>query len=101
MIQTVRGTVAPTDLGATIMHEHVFTLDPEAVQNRVTAWDEDAEVANAVERLEELADAGVRTIVDLTVLGLGRDIKRIAKVAAGTRLQIVVATGIYAFHDLP
>jgi phosphotriesterase-related protein len=101
VIQTVRGAIEPTELGSTLMHEHVFTLDPEAVRNRVTAWDEDAEVANAVRRLDELADAGVRTIVDLTVLGLGRDVPRIARVAAGTRLQIVVATGIYAFHDLP
>src|SRR5262245_5588182 len=56
MIQTVRGPVEAADLGTTLMHEHVFTLDPEAVQNRVTDWEEDKEVANAVERLDELAD---------------------------------------------
>jgi phosphotriesterase-related protein len=101
MIQTIRGAVDDAALGTTLMHEHVFTLDTEAAANDATDWVEDAGVADAVVRLDELADAGVDTIVDLTVLGLGRDIPRIQRVAAGTRLQIVVATGIYAFHDMP
>jgi phosphotriesterase-related protein len=101
MIQTTRGAIDDAALGTTLMHEHVFTLDTEAAANAATDWDEDTGVADAIERLDELADAGVDTIVDLTVLGLGRDIPRIQRVAAGTRLQIVVATGIYAFHDLP
>jgi phosphotriesterase-related protein len=44
---------------------------------------------------------GVDTIVDLTVIGLGRYIPRIQKIAAETELNIVVATGIYTYCDLP
>ena len=39
--------------------------------------------------------------MDLTVIGLGRYIPRIQRVAALTPLQIVVATGIYTYNDLP
>jgi phosphotriesterase-related protein len=101
MIQTIRGAVDDGALGTTLMHEHVFTLDTEAAANGATEWVEDAGVADAIERLDELVDAGVHTIVDLTVLGLGRDVPRIQRVAAGTWMQIVVATGVYTFHDMP
>ena len=41
------------------------------------------------------------TIVDLTVIGLGRYIPRIARIAAATDLNIVVATGLYTYNDVP
>jgi phosphotriesterase-related protein len=43
----------------------------------------------------------VDTLVDVTVLGLGRNIPRIRRIAAQTTLQIVVATGLYIYNDLP
>jgi len=101
MTATVRGDVAPDSLGTTLMHEHVFVVNPDVVANFPTGWDEETAVADAIKRLDELKAAGVDTIVDLTVVGLGRDIPRIQRVAAGTDLQIVVATGLYTFHDLP
>jgi phosphotriesterase-related protein len=58
-------------------------------------------VADAVMRLTDLQAYGVDTIVDLTVVGLGRYIPRVARVAAQTDLQIVVATGIHTFNDVP
>ena len=101
MVATMRGEVAPDQLGTTLMHEHVFVLNPEVAANFPTGWDEEAAVARAVERMAELRAAGVDTIVDLTVVGIGRDIPRLQRVAEATDLQIVVATGLYTFHDLP
>jgi len=101
MVATVRGDVAPEQLGTTLMHEHVFVVNPEVAANFATVWDEEAAVADATRRLEDLHAAGVDTIVDLTVVGLGRCIPRIQRVAATTGLQIVVATGLYTFHDVP
>ena len=43
----------------------------------------------------------MNTIVDLTVIGLGRYIPRIARVAAATDIQIIVATGVYTYNDVP
>jgi len=43
----------------------------------------------------------VNTIVDLTVIGLGRYIPRIIEIARQTPIQIIVATGIYTYNDVP
>ena len=51
--------------------------------------------------MQELKELGIDTILDPTVLGLGRYIPRIQKVAEGTDLNIVVATGVYTYDDVP
>lgn len=101
MIETATGAIAPERLGVTLMHEHVFVLSPEVAQNYDTGWDEQTRVRDAVRRLDELKSAGVDTIVDLTVVGLGRYVPRIQRVAAATELSIVVATGLYTYDELP
>lgn len=101
-LSTARGPIDTSGLGVTLMHEHVFIMTTEIAQNYPEAWgDEDARVADAITRLNALKAAGVDTIVDLTVIGLGRYIPRIARVAAGTALNIVVATGVYTYNDVP
>src|ERR1700734_3333339 len=101
-VQTARGPVDSARLGTTLMHEHVFVLDTEALQNFPSEWgDEDQRINDAIARMNELKSRGVDSIVDLTVMGLGRYIPRIAKVAAQTKLNIIVATGIYTYNDLP
>jgi phosphotriesterase-related protein len=102
-VETVNGPVAVEDLGPTLMHEHVFVMSTEHVQNygEGTWWDEEAQVANAVVKLNELAATGIRTIVDPTVWGLGRNIPRIQRVASQVGLNIIVATGIYVYEELP
>ena len=101
-VNTVRGAVDANDLGVTLMHEHVFIMTTEVMQNYPESWGEDAaREADAIARLNELKATGVDTIVDLTVIGLGRYIPRIARVAAATDLNIVVATGLYTYNDVP
>jgi phosphotriesterase-related protein len=100
-VPTVRGPVSSADLGLTLMHEHVFVLTADVQRNYPGQWDEQARVDDAVARLTELRDAGYRTVVDPTVVGLGRDIPRIQAVNARVDLNIVVATGIYTYRDAP
>jgi phosphotriesterase-related protein len=84
------------------MHEHVFVLDTEILQNYPEEWgQEEKRIADAVARLNELKARGVDAIVDLTVIGLGRYIPRIQRIAEQTQIHIVVATGIYTYCDLP
>jgi phosphotriesterase-related protein len=84
------------------MHEHVFVLSTEIMQNFPRSWgDEQRRVADAVSRLNELKARGVDTIVDLTVIGLGRYIPRIQRVNEQTSINIVVATGVYTYNDVP
>jgi phosphotriesterase-related protein len=105
-IETVRGPVELAELGPTLMHEHVFVLEPEALQNYAhvwgeSYWDEEVRVADAIAKLRRLRDGGIRTLVDPTAIGLGRYVPRIQRVNAEVDLNIVVATGVYSFLELP
>jgi phosphotriesterase-related protein len=83
------------------MHEHVFVLTTEVQQNYPDEWDENTRVTDAVAKLTALKAAGIDTIVDPTVIGLGRYIPRIAEIAKQVDLNIVVATGVYTYEDVP
>ena len=101
-VNTVRGAIDVAALGVTLMHEHVFILSPDIVANYPEGWgDESRREADAVRRLTELKARGVDTIVDLTVIGMGRYIPRVARIAAQTDLNVVVATGVYTYNDVP
>lgn len=101
MVETVRGPVDAQALGTTLMHEHVFVLSEEIRQNYPAGWDEEVRVDDAILKLNALAKRGCQTIVDPTVIGLGRDIRRIIRVADGTSLNIIVATGLYTYDKVP
>jgi len=102
-VETVRGPIDTSELGRTYMHEHVFVLTADVQQNYPDEWgNEDDRVADAVGKLQALAAQGVRTIVDPTVIGLGRYIPRIQRIADQVpELHIVAATGCYTYDDVP
>lgn len=104
VVNTVRGPVDVAELGQTLMHEHIFVTSTEHLDNYGKGgwWDEEVRVADAIEKLNALVAKGVRTLADPTVWGLGRYIPRIQRVAEGVPgLNIIVATGIYSFEELP
>ncbi len=101
-IETATGPIDSADLGRVLMHEHVFIISPEMKDNVPEDWgEEEAQVANAAARLQELKENGIDAIVDPTAMGLGRYIPRIATVAERIDLKIIVATGHYTFNELP
>ena len=103
-VETVRGPVDVGSLGQVLMHEHVFTIGTEIRQNYPDYpdhWDEEARVADAVAKLTECLSRGISTIVDPTVIGLGRYIPRIQRINAQVDINIVVATGIYTYQEAP
>ncbi|MEP9392330.1 MULTISPECIES: phosphotriesterase family protein [Gordonia] len=100
-VNTVTGTIDSADLGRTLIHEHVFVLGEEFRENYQYDWDEEQKIAEAVRDLTELKSLGIDTIFDPTVLGLGRYIPRIQRIAEQIDLNIVVATGVYTYNDVP
>ena len=101
-VQTFTGPVAAGELGTTLIHEHVFVGHPELDLNLPhPEWDEPALIEAAVDGFERLWALGIRTVVDLTVLGLGRDVGRVAKVAARTSVRLLASTGYYTADVLP
>lgn len=101
-IPTFTGEVGADALGVTLIHEHIFVTDPELDINMPhPEWDEQVWIERAVQTLSSLYELGVRTVVDLTVLGLGRNARRVAEVAARVPVQIIASTGCYAAEVLP
>ena len=103
VVHTVTGELDVDALGPTLMHEHVFVLVTENLQNYGEGawWDEEARVAAAIAKLRELSEHGISTIVDPTVVGLGRYVPRIQRIAAEVDVNIIAATGVYTYGDLP
>ena len=59
-VPTVTGSIDTADLGPTLMHEHVFVLSPEILQNYgETYWDTEERIADGVAKLNDLASRGI------------------------------------------
>jgi phosphotriesterase-related protein len=100
-VDTVRGPVPADSLGVTLSHEHMFVLSQEFQRNYPGLWDAAAGVRSAVAQLQRAYEAGVRTLVDMTVIGQGRDLDLVLRVAAQTSLNVVLATGVYSVDGVP
>ncbi|MGO1606370.1 MAG: phosphotriesterase-related protein, partial [Brevibacterium yomogidense] len=85
-VETVKGSIDSAQLGRTYAHEHVFVLGEEHRLN-YQEWDEEAMIDLAVRDLNELKGLGIDSIMDPTVLGLGRYIPRIQRIAERTDLN--------------
>src|ERR1700739_724911 len=100
-IQTIRGPVESSALGRVLVHEHIFLMNAEYTLNYRQDFFNDETVVKAAADLNALKAAGIDTIIDLTVLGAGRYIPALAKVAALTDINIIVSTGVYTFTEVP
>jgi 5-phospho-D-xylono-1,4-lactonase len=89
IVRTIRGDIAPADLGPCDAHEHLFLVTP------AQPGDEFADVAKAIEEARTLVAAGGRALVDWTPLGLGRDLDGLQAVSDATGLHVVAATGLH------
>lgn len=101
-MHTVGGVVPADQLGTTLIHEHLIVTDPELDTNLPhPEWNELLVASQIRAQLEQLASLGVGTIVDLTVPGLGRDVRRIAEITQRAPVHIVASTGYYTSDALP
>lgn len=121
-VQTVLGTVDPSALGMTSMHEHVFIdfvcmyAPPEEARGRRLAeakvgpdnlgwvrYDPFRNFDNlqlldeemAINEIGRFKAAGGATIVDATTIGIGRNPQALVNVAKATGVNIVMGAGYY------
>ena len=94
-INGVLGPIDTADLGFTLMHEHILIAQWSMRQAFASWYDHDAHVAYTVGELLAAKERGVKTIVDLTPINLGRDIHVIHECAEKAEMQVVAATGFY------
>jgi len=94
-IQSVTGPIDTSDLGFTLMHEHIM-IASWSMRKSFADWvDVDAVKDRAVAELQAVGALGVSTVVDLTPINIGRDIHVIREVAERAEIQIIAATGLY------
>lgn len=94
-VETALGPISTAEIGPTLMHEHIVTRSPGVHENWPHLFDRDAILTAAERKLADLSSRGIRTIVDLTTVDLGRDIELIVDVARRSRVQVIVATGVW------
>jgi len=93
-INAATGKINPEDLGFTLVHEHLsvgwpgWELDPKDIDRK-------KQVAEAVGKMKEIREMGVRSIVDPCPMELGRDPEFAAEVSDKSGVNVIVATGLY------
>jgi phosphotriesterase-related protein len=97
-VATINGVLGPIetqDLGFTLMHEHILVASWAMRRCFPGYVDEEALIRDAIREVASAKERGVRTMVDLTAINLGRDIRVIREVSEKTGMQLIAATGFY------
>jgi phosphotriesterase-related protein len=94
-VNSVLGPIDSEELGFTLMHEHLLVLNLAMRQAFADWYDREKHVEDAVAELRSAKQRGVKTIVDLTPINLGRDIFVMREIAEKAEMQIIAATGFY------
>jgi phosphotriesterase-related protein len=100
-VESVTGPIDLDELGTTLIHEHLKVRSEPSGEQFPHLYDEDDGFRRATDVARRLLDQGVKSICDPSVLFLGRDIRFMRRVADETGLQVVAATGIYTYTELP
>ena len=98
-IEGVQGPIKEENLGFTLMHEHIMTVNWSMRMTFKNWIDRTAIVSQAIHSLLMAKEYGLKTIVDATPINLGRDIDVIREVADKSGIQIIVATGFYSIDE--
>jgi phosphotriesterase-related protein len=86
--------VAPSDLGFTLPHEHT-KCSLWWIENRWDYWELIGDEPRINEELAAYKGLGGGTLVDVTPIGIGRDLARLARLSESTGLHIVAGAGWY------
>ena len=92
-INSATGPLETDDLGFTLSHEHVGTNAAGLRHTFPEFIDRDGMREQSIAAMTAAYADGVRTMVDVSTIDLGRDVGLIREVSEGSGIQIIVATG--------
>jgi len=92
IVMTVKGPVDPSELGFTLVHEHLITQPPEWWARKDPDFVLDS-IPKALAELADFASAGGQTLVECTAIDYGRNAKALLQIANRTSVKIVAITG--------
>lgn len=99
LINSVLGPLDTQDIGFTLSHEHIVVTSAGIQYVYPEFIDRAGSISRAVAELKTAYAEGLRTIVDVTTLDLGRDIRLIEQVSRESGVNIICATGTW--RDIP
>jgi len=99
LVRAVTGDVTPEEVGVTAAHEHLWCdrrLCPPAsafpsTQSPLVLRDPDL----VSQELSDYRASGGRTIVDATVAGWGRDVRRLRDLSVSSGVRVIATSGFY------
>jgi len=94
-ILTVRGPVAPSALGVTLVHEHVLVDFIGADRVTPDRYDAEEVFRTALPHLVALRERGCQTLFEATPAYLGRDPRLLRRLSEASGLHLVTNTGYY------
>lgn len=92
---TVTGPIPATSIGVVDAHDHLFIASPALPGGEIT------DPAFVAEEVREAHATGVRAIVELTPIGLGRRPDLMRRVAAETGVAVIAASGYHRDAHYP
>ena len=99
IINSVLGPMDTADLGFTLSHEHVLVSSAGIQYVYPEFIDREGTISKGVSELGAAHGEGLRTIIDVTTIDLGRDIRMLEQVSRESGINIVCATGTW--RDIP
>lgn len=101
VIQTVTGDIPVHEMGLTLPHEHLFTdLRGPTAPDYASADPQDV-VTALLPNLQAAYAAGVRTLIECSTAGVGRNIDVLQRLSAATPIHIVAPAGVYRQGFIP
>lgn len=94
-VNTVRGTIRASEMGLTLIHEHILVHFVGAEHYNVDRWERPEVVAKMLPYLQTLRTLGVRTLVECTPAYLGRDPLLLQELSEKSGIQLLTNTGYY------
>jgi phosphotriesterase-related protein len=95
LVNTVRGHLPVASLGWTLPHEHITVGLSGALLDPRVQFDRPATEAKAVDFLRCARDRGLRSMVDMTTMEMGRDPQMLKRISEAADVNIVCATGLF------
>lgn len=92
MIQTVLGPIEASELGTTMAHEHL-AVDLGGVRGDADSSFTDSALVRS--EMGRLRAAGVRSVVEVSCIDMGRDVAALARISRASGLNVVCSTGFY------
>ena len=92
-INTVLGTIESSQLGYTLVHEHILSTSAGMKEVYPEFIDRESTIETATTHLAECKNEGIATVIDMAPFDLGRDVLLLQEVSKKSNINIITTTG--------